>query len=139
MPRQHWTDIWISLISPAVHYISALHGSGVGNLFDSIDEAYDSATKKLSTPLLTRLLEKAVDYTIHPLVQGRRVKLRYAHPGGSNPPTVIIHGNQVNALPESYRKYLAHYFQKKLELYGTPVSIKFRAGENPFVGKKGRK
>lgn len=115
-----------------VHFISALHGSGVGNLFDSINEAYESATKKLSTPLLTRLLQKALETHSPPLVHGRRVKLRYAHPGGHNPPLIIIHGNQVHALPESYRKFLANFFQTKLALYGTPVFVEFKSSENPF-------
>jgi GTP-binding protein len=115
-----------------VHYISALHGSGVGNLFDSVNEAYESATKKLSTPQLSRLLEQAQETHQPPLVQGRRVKLRYAHPGGYNPPCIIIHGNQLHALPESYRKFLAHFYQKKLNMYGTPVLIEFKTGENPF-------
>lgn len=115
-----------------IHYISALHGSGVGNLFDSVNEAYESAIKKLSTPMLTRLLELAQTTHQPPLVKGRRVKLRYAHSGGNNPPRVIIHGNQLNALPESYRKFLAHFFQRKLELYGTPVLIEFKTGENPY-------
>ena len=119
-----------------VHYISALHGSGVGNLFDSVNEAYESATKKLSTPILTRLLQLAQTTHSPPLVHGRRVKLRYAHAGGHNPPRIIIHGNQVNALPESYRKFLAHFFQKKLNLYGTPVMVEFKLGENPFAGRR---
>lgn len=119
-----------------VHYISALHGSGVGNLFDSVNEAYESATRKLSTPLLTRLLQQAVTVHQPPLVQGRRVKLRYAHPGGSNPPTIVIHGNQLHALPESYRKFLAHFYQKKLNLYGTPVLIEYKSGDNPFASRK---
>jgi GTP-binding protein len=118
-----------------VHYISALHGSGVGNLFDSVNEAYESATKKLSTPLLTRLLQKAEETHQPPLVHGRRVKLRYAHPGGNNPPCIVIHGNQLNALPESYRKFLSHFFQKKLDMYGTPVLIEFKTSDNPFRKK----
>lgn len=119
-----------------VHFISALHGSGVGNLFESIDEAYESATKKISTSQITRILQKAVLAHSPPLVQGRRVKLRYAHVGGHNPPRIIIHGNQVDALPDSYRKFLANYFQEKLKLYGTPVYIEFKAGENPYADKR---
>lgn len=115
-----------------IHFISALHGSGVGNLFTSIDEAYASATKKLSTPMLTRLLQKAIETHQPPLVHGRRVKLRYAHAGGHNPPRVIIHGNQLNALPDSYRKFLAHFFQEKLNLWGTPVLVEFKTNENPY-------
>lgn len=121
-----------------VHYISALHGSGVGNLFDSVNEAYASATKKLSTPLLTRLLQQAQTTHQPPLVHGRRVKLRYAHPGGHNPPCVVIHGNQLEALPDSYRKFLIHFFQKKLDLHGTPVLIEFKTSENPFRKKPGK-
>lgn len=115
-----------------VHYISALHGSGVGNLFASVDEAYASATKKLSTPELTRLLQQAVETHSPPLVKGRRIKMRYAHPGGHNPPRIIIHGNQLDSLPDSYRRYLASFFQTKLGLYGTPVYIEFRTSQNPF-------
>jgi GTP-binding protein len=119
-----------------VHFISALHGSGVGNLFDSVIEAYDSAVKKLSTPLLTRLLQKAIVTHQPPMVSGRRVKLRYAHPGGNNPPVVVIHGNQLNSLPESYRKFLVRFFQEKLDLHGTPVHIQFKTTENPYADKR---
>ncbi|HLB42625.1 MAG TPA: ribosome biogenesis GTPase Der [Gammaproteobacteria bacterium] len=118
-----------------IHYVSARHGSGVGNLFDSINEAYASATKKLATPQLTRLLQQAIITHSPPLVHGRRVKLRYAHPGGHNPPKIIIHGNQVEALPKSYRQFLATFFQTKLNLYGTPVLIEFKGNKNPFVQK----
>jgi GTP-binding protein len=119
-----------------IHFISALHGTGVGNLFTSIDEAYASATKKLSTPELTRLLEKAILKQSPPLVKGRRIKLRYAHVGGHNPPRVIIHGNQVESLPESYRKFLASFFRERLELFGTPVRVEFKSGTNPFARPK---
>lgn len=115
-----------------IHFISALHGSGVGNLFDSINEAYESAIKKLSTPLLTRLLQTAQETHSPPLVNGRRIKLKYAHAGGHNPPRVIIHGKQLEKLPESYRKFLANFFREKLKLYGTPVLVEFKSGENPY-------
>ncbi|HLB57793.1 MAG TPA: ribosome biogenesis GTPase Der, partial [Gammaproteobacteria bacterium] len=119
-----------------IHFISALHGSGVGNLFDSVDEAYVSANKKLSTPKLTQILEEAVTQHAPPLVQGRRIKLRYAHSGGNNPPLIIIHGNQVKALPEAYRRYLANTYQARLKLMGTPVRIEVKSSENPFRHKK---
>ena len=119
-----------------VFYISALHGTGVGNLFDAVNEAYASATKKLSTPILTRLLQQALTSHSPPLVRGRRIKLRYAHAGGHNPPLIIIHGNQVKSLPGSYRQYLANFYQKKLQLYGTPVKIELKSGENPFDKRK---
>lgn len=115
-----------------IHFISALHGSGVGNLFDSVDEAYACSMQKFPTSQLTRLLQQAQETHQPPLVRGRRVKLRYAHLGGHNPPRLIIHGNQVNALPNSYKKFLAHFYQEKLKLYGTPVRIEFRANENPY-------
>jgi GTP-binding protein len=119
-----------------IHFISALHGTGVGNLFDSINEAYVSANKKLSTPLLTKVLQEAVNTHTPPLVQGRRIKLRYAHAGGHNPPRIVIHGNQVASLPDSYRRYLSNYFQQALELVGTPVRVELKSGENPYKHKK---
>lgn len=119
-----------------IHYISALHGSGVGNLFASINEAYASANKKLSTPLLTRILQQALIQHNPPLVHGRRIKLRYAHSGGNNPPRIIIHGNQVESLPDSYKRYLASTYQEKLKLKGTPVYIELKGSLNPFRDKK---
>lgn len=119
-----------------IHFISALHGSGVGNLFMAINEAYQSATRKLSTPQLNRILEKALVTHQPPLVHGRRIKLRYAHAGGHNPQRIIIHGNQVDDLPQSYKKFLANYFQEQLKLYGTPVYIELLASKNPFDKKR---
>lgn len=116
-----------------IHYISALHGSGVGNLFDSVNEAFECATRKMPTHKLTELLQQALVTHSPPLVHGRRVKLRYAHSGGNNPPRIIIHGNQVNALPDSYRRFLAKFFQEKLKLYGTPVMVSFKLSNNPYA------
>ncbi|MEN9727353.1 MAG: ribosome biosis GTPase Der [Pseudomonadota bacterium] len=118
------------------HYISALHGTGVGDLFDAINAAYRSAHVDVPTKLLTELLEDALERHNPPLVRGRRIKLRYAHFGGKNPPTIIIHGNQTDDVPESYRRYLANFFRNALRLVGTPVRIEFRTGENPFSGRK---
>jgi GTP-binding protein len=118
------------------HFISALHGSGVGNLYDSIRKAYRSATKKLSTPFLTRILEDAVASHQPPLVNGRRIKMRYAHAGGQNPPIIVIHGNQVDKVPEHYRRYLENTFREVLQLAGTPLRIEFKAGDNPYEGKR---
>lgn len=115
-----------------IHFISALHGTGVGNLFTSVNEAYASANKKLSTPKLTKILQEATTQHSPPLVHGRRIKLRYAHPGGHNPPIIVIHGNQVDSLPDAYRRYLAHTFQERLHLKGTPVYIELKSSENPF-------
>lgn len=119
-----------------IHTISALHGSGVGNLFKSIDEAYQSAMKKLSTPQLTKMLQQAVATHTPPLVQGRRIKLRYAHSGGQNPPVIVIHGNQVDSLPESYQRYLTNTFQSRLKLMGTPVKLELKNSDNPFRHRK---
>ncbi len=121
-----------------VHFISALHGSGVGNLFGSVLEAYASASARVGTSKLTRIMEAAVEDHQPPLVSGRRVKLKYAHAGGYNPPRVIVHGNQVDRLPNSYKRYLMNYFRKSLEIMGTPIKIEFRESENPFAGKKNK-
>lgn len=117
-------------------FISALHGSNVGLLYDAIGRAYSSAIRKVSTPELTRLLEKAVAKHAPPLVGGRRIKLRYAHQGGMNPPRVVIHGNQTDLLPVSYKRYLASFFIKSLKIVGTPVKVEFKSGANPFEGRK---
>ncbi|MBG6248590.1 MULTISPECIES: ribosome biogenesis GTPase Der [Symbiopectobacterium] len=119
-----------------VHFISALHGSGVGNLFESVHEAYTCATKRVNTSLLTRIMRVAVDDHQPPLVQGRRVKLKYAHAGGYNPPIVVIHGNQVKDLPDSYKRYLMNYYRRSLNVMGTPIRIQFKEGENPFAEKR---
>ncbi len=119
-----------------IHTISALHGTGVGNLFSSITEAYASATKKISTSELTRILRLAVTTHTPPLVNGRRIKLSYAHTGGHNPPLIIIHGNQVTSLPTSYTRYLINTFQSKLKLVGTPVQVEFKSGDNPYKDNK---
>ena len=119
-----------------IHFISALHGSGVGNLFESVQEAYMSATKRINTALLTQIMEMAQDDHQPPLVRGRRVKMKYAHAGGYNPPVIVIHGNQVDDLPSSYKRFLMNYFRKALEIMGTPIKIEFREGNNPFEGKR---
>lgn len=118
------------------HFISALHGSGVGGLFKDINEAYASATQSLSTPELTRILQDLVAKHPPPLVNNRRVKLRYAHAGGQNPPLIVLHGNQVDALPTSYKRYLNNEYTQRLKLVGTPLKLVFKGGENPYEGKK---
>lgn len=119
-----------------IHFISALKGSGVADLFSSINRAYASAFVDMATPALTRMLEYAVEQHQPPLVQGRRIKLRYAHQGGMNPPVIIVHGNQAVKVPTDYRRYLTNFYQKELKLFGTPLRIEFRQGDNPFKGKK---
>jgi GTP-binding protein len=119
-----------------IKYISALHGTGVGLLFKDISQAYAAATQTLSTPKLTRLLHDFSQQHSPPLVNGRRIKLRYAHSGGHNPPIVVIHGNQVAALPDSYKRYLIKGFTEQLGLVGTPLKLEFVGNANPFKGKK---
>lgn len=120
------------------YFISALHGSGVGDLFGAVLRSHQSATAKFPTPLLTRILEQAVQAHQPPLVQGRRIKLRYAHQGGQNPPVIVIHGNQTERVPEAYQRYLINVYRKALDLVGTPVRIEFRTGENPFKGRRNK-
>lgn len=120
------------------YYISALHGSGVGDLFTAVLRAYRSATAKFSTPRLTRILEQAVQAHQPPLVQGRRIKLRYAHQGGQNPPLIVIHGNQTERVPEAYQRYLINTFRATLDLVGTPLRIDFRTGDNPYQGRRNK-
>lgn len=119
-----------------IHFISALHGTGVGHLYESVHSAHRAATMKLQTHKLTQILEKAVFEHAPPLVQGRRIKLRYAHAGGSNPPRIIIHGNQTEKIPAAYQRYLEKTFRRELKLIGTPVFIEFRTSENPYAGRK---
>jgi len=121
-----------------MHFISALHGTGVGHLFESVDKAYTAAMKKLSTPELTRILEDAVTQHQPPMVRGRRIKLRYAHQGGKNPPLIIVHGNQVDSVPGAYKRYLVNLFRKVFKLYGTPVRLEFKGGDNPYAVKRQR-
>jgi len=118
-----------------IKFISALHGTGVGELFKDINRAYESAMKDLPTPLLTKILQKAVIQHQPPLVGGRRIKLRYAHAGGHNPPIIVIHGTQTDNLPSSYERYLSSYYRKALKLIGTPVQVNFKEGENPYRDK----
>ncbi|MCF2922418.1 ribosome biogenesis GTPase Der [Pseudoalteromonas sp. APAL1] len=118
-----------------LHFISALHGTGVGHLFESVDEAYESATKRISTAMLRRIMDMAQADHQPPLVRGRRVKLKYAHAGGYNPPRIVIHGNQVHDLPDSYKRYLMNYYRKALNIMGTPIKIEFREGDNPYAGR----
>jgi len=119
-----------------IHFISALHGSGVGNLFAAVEQAWTSASSKLGTATLTRILEQAVHHHPPPLVRGRRIKLRYAHQGGQAPPVIVVHGNQTEAVPNTYRRYLARSFRRALALEGTPLRLEFRTGENPYQGRK---
>jgi len=119
-----------------VHYISAKHGTGVGELMGSVRTAFRAAMKELPTKDLNRALEQAVAMHQPPLVRGRRIKLRYAHQGGRNPPIVVIHGNQTQHVPDAYRRYLENHFRQTFRLKGTPMRVEFRTDDNPFSGKR---
>lgn len=118
------------------HFISALHGSGVGKLFGSIDAAFAAAMQPMGTSRLTRILEDALADHAPPMINGRRIKLRYAHAGGRNPPRVVVHGNQTERVPDSYRRYLEKTFSRVLELTGTPLRVEFRSSDNPYSGQR---
>jgi GTP-binding protein len=119
-----------------LHYISALHGRGIGGLMHSVDEAAAAAMRDLDTPGLTRVLQAAVLQHQPPLMRGRRIKLRYAHQGGRCPPVIVIHGHQTEDVPRDYRRYLENTFRKAFDLYGTPVRIEFRTAPNPYSERR---
>ena len=119
-----------------VHFISALHGTGVGNLYDSVGAAYSAATDTLSASRLTKVLEGAVEEHQPPMVHGRRIKLRFAHAGGRNPPVIVVHGNQTDAVPKHYTRFLEKIFRRELDLHGTPVRVEYKTSDNPFKERK---
>jgi len=121
-----------------VHYLSALHGSGISEVIHSALEAYESAGRSLATPRLNEVLAAAVAAHPPPIVRGRQVRLRYAHQGGRFPPLIVIHGNQVERLPAHYRRYLENAFRSALKLRGTPIRIELKSGENPFAGRRNK-
>jgi GTP-binding protein len=116
--------------------ISALHGSGLRELFRAVNRAHASVTRSFSTSEINRALEVAYESNPPPAVRGHAPKMRYAHSGGNTPPTFVIHGTRLRGLPESYRRYLENFFRKRFKLVGTPLRFEFREGENPFEGRK---
>src|SRR5690606_36332579 len=116
--------------------ISALHGTGLRELFRAIHRAHASATREFGTAEVTRALEIAVQSFPPPSVRGHAPKLRFCHPGGSNPPTLVVHGSRLRTLPDSYRRYLENFFRKRFKLVGTPVRFVFKEGENPYEGRR---
>jgi GTP-binding protein len=113
--------------------ISALKGSGIRPLLAGVDTAYAAAMAKLSTPRLTRALQAAVVQQQPPMAGRFRPKMRYAHQGGQNPPLVVIHGNALDAIPDSYRRYLETRFRNAFDLAGTPLRIEFKSSHNPYA------
>jgi GTP-binding protein len=119
-----------------VFFISARHGTGVGDIVAAMVRAYEAAMRKLPTPQLTKTMEKAMTQHQPPIVRGRRIRLRYAHQGGRNPPRIVVHGSQAAHVPESYKRYLANVFRDTFDLYATPVAVEFRSDVNPYIGDK---
>ena len=119
-----------------IHFISARHGTGVGEMVQSIVRAYEAAMREMPTRDLTRTLEHALTVHQPPLVHGRRIKLRYAHQGGRNPPRIVVHGNQTAQVPDAYTRYLSNVFRKKYDLFATPVVVEYRTDKNPFVRER---
>jgi len=119
-----------------LHFISARHGTGVGELVSATVRAYEAAMRTLPTRELTRTLEHAMSVHQPPLVRGRRIKLRYAHQGGRNPPRIVIHGNQTASVPDAYTRYLANVFRKSYDLFATPVFIEYRTDANPYARER---
>jgi GTP-binding protein len=122
----------------SLHYVSALHGSGIAELVKAALVAYKNAGVELATPRLTRVLEDALQVNPPPLVRGRQVRLRYAHQGGRYPPLIVVHGTQAQRLPDHYKRYLENSFREALKLKGTPVRVELRTGENPFGGRRNK-
>ncbi len=118
------------------HFISALHGTGVGDVLADVVRAHAGTHADLSTPELTRVLEAAVAQHPPPLMRGRRIRLRYAHQGGRNPPVIVVHGTQAERLPKAYRRFLMNRFREAFRLQGVPVRLELRSGENPYAGRR---
>lgn len=119
-----------------LHTISALHGSGLRELMESVLAAYRATTREIPTPELNRVLIKAVERHAPHAVLGRRIKLRYAHQSGRNPPAIMIHGNQTEKLMDSYKSYLANVFRDAFKLKGVPLKLEFKTSDNPFKGRR---
>ncbi len=122
----------------SLHYVSALHGSGIAELVKAALVAYKNAGVELATPRLNRVLEDALQVNPPPLVRGRLARLRYAHQGGRYPPVIVVHGTQATRLPDHYKRYLENAFREALKLKGTPVRVELRTGDNPFGGRRNK-
>jgi len=120
--------------APVLH-ISAIKRQGLGPVWKAIAEAHASATKKMSTPVLTRLLQEAVEHQAPKRAGAFRPKLRYAHQGGMNPPLIVIHGNSLDHITDSYKRFLEGRFRAHFKLTGTPMRIEMRSSRNPFDTK----
>jgi GTP-binding protein len=119
-----------------VHYVSALHGSGIAELIGGALTGYKSAGAEIATPRLNQVLADALAENPPPVVRGRPIRLRYAHQGGRFPPLIVVYGNQAQRLPAHYKRYLENAFREALKLRGTPVRVELRTGDNPYAGKR---
>jgi len=132
-------EVKLSFVNYAsIHFISALHGSGVGKLFEPINKAYKNAGSKFATPMLNEILAKANEGHQPPPVAGRRLKLKYIHQSGVFPPTFTVHGNHLQSIPNAYARYLKNFFTEALGLSNTPINFEYKSGENPFKDKKNK-
>ena len=122
----------------SLHFISARKRQGLGPLWGSIVQAHKAATRKMSTPVLTRLLLEAVQFQSPQRAGMFRPKLRYAHQGGMNPPVIVIHGNSLEHVTESYKRFLEGRFRKEFDLVGTPLRIEMKVSKNPFDDRESR-
>jgi GTP-binding protein len=120
------------------HFVSALRGTGLPDMLSSVQAAYAAAMTRMPTPKLTRALQAAIAQQPPPRAGLIRPKLRYAHQGGMNPPVIVIHGNAVDQVPASYRRYLERFFCETFQLAGTPLRIELRKGANPYAQRAGR-
>jgi len=132
-------DIKLSFVNYAsVHYISALHGSGVGKLFSYIQKSYNHAGSRFSTSMLNKILESANDAHQPPPVSGKRLRLKYVHQSDVFPPTFTLHGNHLQSIPKSYERFLKNFFIKALKISNTPIRLEYKSGDNPFKDKKNK-
>ena len=122
----------------SIHQISAIKRQGLAPVWKSIVQAHASANRKMSTPVLTRLLLEAVQFQQPQRSGVFRPKLRYAHQGGMNPPVIIVHGNSLEHVSESYKRYLEGRFRKEFDLVGTPMRIQMKTSHNPFTDKESK-
>jgi GTP-binding protein len=120
----------------ALHLISAIKRQGLGPVWQAIAQAHKSATRKMSTPVLTRLLLEAVQFQSPQRAGMFRPKLRYAHQGGMNPPVIVIHGNSLEHVTDAYKRFLEGRFRKEFDLVGTPLRIEFKSSHNPYADKE---
>ncbi len=118
------------------NFLSALHGTGVGKLLEQVERIYRSAGQTVTPNKLTEILQQAQETHQPPMVKGRRIRLKYAHQGGHNPPTIVIHGNQTENVPSSYKRYLIAAFRKALKIEGSPIKLDFKTSDNPFKDRK---